>query len=263
MKDLITVIRLELLLFWRGRILWLVALVMIAFGIFNATNARDRPWDLWNPYFFFVITQILTFITGDQIHRDRERCLDGVVWSTPVSTAIYVWGKYLTALIILFSFAGLELLVSLVTDLVVVKIYIYPSPGPWPFMLAWCLFAWIPLMFVAALTLLGITLTRGQRAVSYVVVILVFVSSRFVPDILNIVGSVGNSIDPSWALASRYAGSYMPAAIAQQVVHLAQAIPPDFASVTFFVNRLIFFSLALLLVIATVYSLGRQRQGKV
>ena len=57
-------------------------------------------------------------------------------------------------------------------------------------------------------------------------------------------------------------GHLPDARTAQQVIHLVQAnIPPSFLPTNFLWNRLFFLGLAVLLVLLTVHSVGRQRQG--
>ena len=95
MRDLSTVTRLELTLLLRSRGWWITALIMVGLGVWAAAGAREAPWSAWGNLAIVAMlgTLILTFSTGDQVSRDRERHLDGVLLSTPMSTAAYVWGS--------------------------------------------------------------------------------------------------------------------------------------------------------------------------
>jgi len=271
MKDLWTVTRIELLLFRRGRVSWVIALAVVVWAFFLVVAfMRGNAPAAWVNLSMcsLLLTLILAFTTENQIHRDRERRLAGVIFSMPVSTAIYVCGKYLAALFILLGFAALYLLTTVVLDLLVPGAN-YPPLGPWPYMLSWCWLVVTPLVFAAALTLCSMTLTQGQRVVSNIIVLAIWLVPLLfgggIPDMLNISGNFLNSTDPAQKLGFTFNGASAPsAALAQQVIHLIQtAVPEAHLTATFLLNRLLFLSLAVLLVIVTIQSLQWQRQGHI
>ena len=107
MKDFWTVIHMELLLFRRGRLSWLLAIFMVLWGLFLVSAAiRFTAYNAWFHFgiSYFVLTLLLTFLTGNQIQRDREQRLDSVVWSTPMATGVYVCGKYVATLLLVVGF---------------------------------------------------------------------------------------------------------------------------------------------------------------
>jgi ABC-type transport system involved in multi-copper enzyme maturation permease subunit len=280
MRDLWTVMRLELMLYHRGKAIWIVGLIMAFFGVWAASGIRELPIAAWTNFGIttgFFISLILTFATGDQVHRDRVRRLDGVLLSTPVSTATYVWGKYLAALVILLGLAGIGLIAAILTD----QFYnwqnppgvfgqaLFPPLGPRSYIVIWCWLIVVPIIFGAALVLAGITITRGQRIVAYMCVLVIWITSIIfnnMPDLLDLT---------TFSIYQRYSPNNDPAFIlegnspippdartAQQVIHLVQAnIPPSFLPINFLWNRLFFLALAVLLILLTVHSVGRQRQG--
>jgi ABC-type Na+ efflux pump permease subunit len=282
MRDVWTVMRLELTLFRRGRAIWLVGLIMAFFGVWAASGIRELPFAAWTNFGIttgFFISLILTFATGDQASRDRERRLDGVLLSTPVSTAAYVWGKYLAALVILLGLAGIGFIAAILTD----QFYnwqnspgvfgqaLFPPLGPRSYIVIWCWLVIVPTVFGAALVLAGITITRGQRIVAYMCVLVIWITSLIfnnMPDLLDITTfsiyqRYSPSNDPAFILEGN-SPRHPDAQIAQQVIHLVQAnIPPSFLPISFLWNRLFFLGLALLLILLTVHSVGRQRQGTV
>lgn len=266
MKDFWTVIRMELLLFRRGRTSWLLVIFVIFWGLFLETLLRSTAYEAWGYLSIgsFVLTLILTFLTGNQIQRDREQCLDSVVWSTPMATGVYVCGKYVAALLLVVGFAALQLVTSVAVDRFAPGAY--PPLGPWPYLLSWCWLVLPALVFGSALTLLNITLSRRRIAAAIPVLLiwlLPFVLGGNIPVVLNITGNFLNTTDPAQKLALTFNGPIAPsAAVAQQVVHLVQVyVPQVHLTTTFLINRLLFLSLGVLLILATMWGFRRQRQG--
>ncbi|MDQ2716079.1 MAG: ABC transporter permease [Chloroflexota bacterium] len=268
MKDLWTVIRLELLLFRRGRTYWLIGPLLIFGGILTAGIESTEPWRMWlnEAFLCLLITLILGVTTVNQLQRDNERHIDGVLMSTPVTTNAYVWGKYLAGLLILVGFACLEVLTAMVTDHLVNR-GTYGSLGPWPYLATWGWLTLMTLVFVAALPLFLMTLTRGQRAISYVALLVIWLLPLFlqnVPQVLVVWGGMDEiPTDPAFQVGAHHINdSSIAPALAQQIIHLVQTtIPQADITPTFLWNRLLFISLAVLLVMGTAFSLQRQRQG--
>lgn len=161
MKDFWTVMSMELLLFGRGRATLLLAIFVVFWGVFLVVGAtRFTAYNAWFHFgiSYFVLTLLLTFLTGNQIQRDREQRLDGVVWSTPMATGVYVCGKYVAALLLVVGFAALQLVVSVALDGFAPGNY--PPLGPWPYLLSWCWLVLPGLVFGSASTLFSTTLSR-------------------------------------------------------------------------------------------------------
>lgn len=288
MRDLWTVIRLELTLNHRGKALWIIGLFMAILGINAASGIRAMPNAAWTNFGIseaFLISLVLTLSTGDQINRDRERRLDGVILSTPISTAIYVWGKYLAALAMLLGLSSIYLIVAILVDqfdnwhnppavLAFVSQSMFPPLGPWPYVVIWSLLVIVPIIFGAALVFAGITITRGQRIVAYISVLIIWLSSIFfenMPDLLDITTSsidhryTPPGSDPVFMLELNVWPGHLPDPnVANRVIHLVQAnIPPSYLPISFLWNRLFFLGLAVLLILLTMRSVGKQRQGAV
>jgi ABC-type transport system involved in multi-copper enzyme maturation permease subunit len=283
MRDLWTVMRLELMLYRRGKAIWIVGLIMAFFGVWAASGIREMPDAAWTNFGIttaLFISLILTFATGDQVSRDRERRLDGVLLSTPISTAAYVWGKYLAGLVMLLGLAGIGLIAAILADQFynwqnppgVLGHALFPPLGPQSYIVIWCWLVVVPTIFGAALVLAEITITRGQRIVAYMCVLIIWITSLIfnnMPDLLDMTTySIyqrysPNGPDPAFMLETNAWPGHPPDAhIAQQVIHLVQAnIPPSFLPISFLWNRLFFLALAVLLILLTVHSVGRQRQG--
>lgn len=266
MKDFWTVIRMELLLFRRGRTSWLLVIFAIFWGLFLETLLRSTAYGAWNHLSIgsFVLTLLLTFLTGNQIQRDREQRLDSVVWSTPMATGVYVCGKYIAALLLVVGFAALQLVTTIAMDWFIPAAY--PPLGPWPYLLSWCWLVLPALVFGSALTLFSTTLSRRWIAAAMAVLLiwlLPIVLGGNIPVVLNITGNFLNTTDPAQVLGATFNGPFAPsAALAQQVVHLVQVyVPQAHLTATFLVNRLLFLSLGVLLILATMWGFRRQRQG--
>jgi hypothetical protein len=284
MRDLWTVIRLELTLNRRGKAIWIIGLFMAILAINAASGIRARPGYAWTDFGFveaFAISLILALSTGDQINRDRERRLDGVILSTPISTAIYVWGKYLAALAMLLGLSSIYLIVAILVDQfdnwhnppTVLTFFVSPSMfpplGPWPYIIIWGLLIIVPIIFGAALVFAGITITRGQRIVAYIGVLIVWLPAILyekMPDLLDLTTiSIDRRYSPNGLFDAGSVTGYPPDAnTPNQVIHLVQAhIPPPYLPISFLWNRLFFLGLAVLLILLTMRSVGKQRQGPV
>ena len=184
-----TVMKLELTLIWRNWATWLIALAMIFIGVLAADNNLNQPWGVWGQITFIslFLTLILTFSTGNQVNRDRERRLDGVIFSAPVATPIYVLAKYSAALLSLLGLAVLSLLAAILTDqfyhvpqrVFFLSPVIYPSLGPQVYLLGWLWLLLVPMIFGATFMFACITLTRGKRVVAYIVAFLVWLIPVF------------------------------------------------------------------------------------
>ena len=267
MKDFWTVIRMELLLFRRGRMSWWLAIFVVFWGLFLVVGATH--YTAYNAWFHFsvssfVLTLLLTFLTGNQIQRDREQRLESVVWSTPMATGVYVCGKYVAELLLVVGFAALELVTSVALDGFAPGNY--PPLGPWPYLLSWCWLVLPGLVFGSALALFSTTLSRRWMVATLVVLLiwlLPIVLGGGIPDVLSISGNFLDTTDPAQMLGATFKSSFAPsAAVAQQVVHLVQvSVPQAHLTTTFLINRLLFLSLGVLLVLATIWGFRRQRQG--
>ncbi len=281
-RGLWSVTRLQATLILRGRATWLAGGLMVMLGLYAATWLRQAPWTEWGQINSTALwlTLLLTFGTGDAVARDRERRLDGVLLSTPVSTATYVVGKYLGALIVMCGLAALGLLTAILTDAFVpwhaaspwqsgVLIFgnaFYPSLGARPYLIGWLWLMTTPLLFGAALMLAAITLARGQHLLACVVALLIWAASTFsdaVPSLLDVTAFRLSSRYNLEALSSvNIVGYTAPsAALQRRVAHLAaQAMPPHLPAV-FYWNRLLFVSLSLALVGLTIWLVSRRRRA--
>lgn len=270
MKHFWTVLQMELLLFRRRRMSWFLAIFVVFWGFALVIGAiRFTAYNAWFHFgiSYLVLTLLLTLLTGNQIQRDREQRLDSVVWSTPVATVAYVGGKYLASLLLVISFAMLNLLTSVIADLFLPVTNAYPPLGSWPYLLSWSWLVLPTLVFGATLTLCSTTLSR-QRIVSTIIAVLLWLlpvlSGGALPGVLSITGSFLDAMDPAKALGLTFGSRSAPSAnLAQQVVHLVQVfVPQAHLTPIFLVNRLLFLSLAVLLLIATMWGFRQQRQGR-
>jgi len=267
MKDLLTVIWMELLLFRRGRTIWLLGIFSVLWGLFLVGMIHSQAYYAWVHFVisYFILTLILTLITGSQIQRDREQRLDSVIWSTPIATSVYVCGKYLAMLTVVLGFATLQLLTTMVLDQLVPGAY--PPLGVWPYLLCWCWLVLPTLVFGLGLTLFITTLTQRPFVTSLIVVFIwVFpiISGGTIPQVINITAFT-NAPDPvqDFAFSLTKEQQLNPSTnLAQQIVHLTQAVVPQaHITYTLIINRLLFLSLAVLLFILTIRDFKGQRQG--
>ena len=279
------IMKLEFRLIWSTWVTWLMVLVMLIIGALCASSNRNEPWGSWSDLgaTTFFISLILAFCTGNQINRDREQRLTGIVLSTPVATPGYVCGKYIAGLASLLLLAGSGLLSALLMDrfytdshafLLFAPVF-YPPLGTQPYLIGWAWLALTAIIFGATFMLACITLTRGQRVIAYIAVLLIWVLPRFltqyIPQLLDITAAV---FYPEFSLApashvsgadpltqfliqhpSVFQDSTPPANLVQQVMHLSlTAMPPSsLPPIMFLWNRLFFLGLSLILLILTIY----------
>lgn len=288
MRDLQTVFRLELLLLRRGRGLPIAAVLAALAGVWEATAVRERPWGIWGTLDFgtVLVSLILILSTGDQVNRDRTRRLDGVVFSTPVSTSAYIWGKYLAALVVLIGLALANLAGALLMDafdpwrdpppILQMGHAQFPPLGPWPYLSIWLLLMITPVVFGAAWMLAGATWRRGGRIAASVGALLLWILPAFGigwPHLFD-VSEGGASLlfdgTPLFNLANATMRNishapwvaWSPSAAARIVDAVRTEMPPPVPS-TFVWNRVLFLGAAVLLVVLMSRYVGRQRPGRV
>lgn len=278
------VMKLEFRLIWRNWVTWLIVLVMLAIGALCASSNRNSPWTSWAHLGTtgVFISLILAFCTGNQINRDREQRLAGIVLSTPVATPGYVFGKYIAGLASLLLLAGSGLLSALLMDrfynvqhaFLIFAPAFYPPLGVQPYLIGW---AWLTLpaiTFGATFMLACITLTRGQRAIAFIASLLIWILPLFltqsIPQLLDISAAV---FFPQYSLApashvtgttplrqfliqhpALFLNGPPPANLIQQAMHFSLAeIPPSSTPAMFLWNRLFFLGLSLILLVLTIY----------
>lgn len=294
MKTLWPVTRTELTLLARSRGWWLVAPVSAGLSAWMATEVRQSPPYAWSTMAAntLFLTLLLVLPTGDQATRDQDRRLDGVLLSTPVSTAAYVVGKYLAVVVVLIGLAGVGLMAALLTDrwaelrpsglLGFLGYAVYPPLGPAPYLLGWAWLVLPAILFGAALTLAATTWTGGQRVLAALLVAVVWLLPAFSaawPALLDLpllnqpYDEVGPAIDlleearrgqPAPQLNpdrpfDPYA--FLSPDLAARIVAVVRAeLPPNFPPV-FYANRLTFLGLAAALVSLTTTLVGRRQRG--
>jgi hypothetical protein len=289
-----SVFRLELTLLARGRSWWLVAPVAAALSAWMATEVRQSPPYAWSTIGAnaLFLTLLLVLPTGDQVARDRDSRLDGVLLSTPVPTGAYVAGKYLAALAVLVGLAGVGLGAALLMDrfgamgrpsglLGFLGATAYPPLGPVPYLLGWGWLVLPPLLFGAALTLAAITLARGQRVAAGILVLMLWLLPAFSaswPTLVNLpllnqpYGQVDAAVD---MLAERHRRQPPPrpepgrpfdpyASLSEDFKArvgraVREGMPPPFPPV-FYANRALFLGLAAALVGLTSAAVARRRR---
>jgi len=277
------VMKLEFRLIWRNWITWLLLVVMLIIGALCASNNRNEPWSSWAHLgtTSFFISLILTFCTGNQINRDHARRLDGIVLSTPVATKSYVCGKYLAGLASLLLLSGAGLLSALAMDsfaqgehaVLLFAPAFYPPLGAQPYLIGWVWLTFPAIIFGATFMLACMTLTRGQRAIAYIISILIWVLPLFLtqsmPQLLDITAAVFfpqfalapaghvSGTDPFAQFVNQHPSWNMsappPVNLVQPIMHLSLAgTPPSPTPSLFLWNRLFFLGLSLLLLVLTI-----------
>ncbi len=282
MRDLRAVIRLELLLLLRGRGLPIAAALVAFTGAWEAAGIREQPWGAWSTLTAggVLVSLILVMGTGDQIVRDRTRRLEGVVLSTPVSTAAYVWGKYLAALVVLVGLAVVNLVGAVLMDRfdswsdppAVFGHVRFPPLGPTPYVDIWLLLMVIPVIFGAAWMLTTTTFRFGSRIAALTSVLVLWILPAFGsgwPQLLDVAEGRFNGLfdsGPSSKLAMATAigvfqDRWGPSAGGRVVALVRAMLPPPLPPV-FIWNRAFFLGATVLLLVLTTWSVGQRRRGR-
>ena len=285
------VMKLEFRLIWSNWVTWLMVLVMLIIGALCASSTRNSPWSSWAHLGItsFFMTLILVFCTGNQINRDREQRLTGIVLSTPIATPAYVLGKYIAGLASLLLLAGSGLLSALLMDrfynaqhaFLIFAPAFYPSLGTQPYLIGWTWLVLTAIIFGATFMLACMTLTRGQRAIAYIAVLLIWVLPMFltqsIPQMLDITAAVFfpqyslapaspvSGTDPFAQFVNQHPSWNMdaspPANLVQPIMHLSLAgTPPSSTPTMFLWNRLFFLGLSLVLLVLTIYGTHLMRR---
>lgn len=287
MKRLWTVLRFELLLYWRGWPGWGIALIAALLGWIIAPIVNLEGPFLWEILClcFGFLTLMLALTTGSQIQHDREHRLDGIIMSTAVATGSFVLGKYLAGLLTVLFYAAITLLALVITSGGTIGAgYFSPPLGSAVIMQVWLMLVPVSLLFVSALMQFGISLVRGKRVLIFVIVLLIWILPLTIggkyPDVLNL-------STPSFLILSGEQGTqagfpriesvkefYLPKLSengtlhftredGRELVHLYQTVfISEHMNSFFLLNRAFFLGLTILLLIITVYCVNRQRQGQ-
>ena len=283
MRDMWTIMRLEIRLLFRGRGVWVAAIALAALGAWMATGIREQPWGAWGTMTFTGVlsTLLLTLSTGSAVQRDRDWRTSDIVLSAPVSETAYVLGKYLAALALLLALSLVELGAAILTDHfdtwrdppAILGHSHYPALGPLPFVAAW---AWLivtlivtPIVFGSALTLAEITLTRGQRALAYTSVIILWVVPMVLsnfgwPLLLDLTGArVLYEIPASGSLDAFQLSSsdHISPAVREAIMRLIRGDLPPTMPALFIWSRALFLALAAALVGLTIWGVAHHRRG--
>jgi hypothetical protein len=267
MRNLWLVTTTEWRLQLRGKARWFLAAFVAVSGVYfflQADLSHAHANNFWPNmgFAYLFLTFGLVFTTGDQLQRDRECRVDGIILSTPIATATYVGGKYLASCLLLLGLALLNLLITIAAD-VLAPVSGGAIIGPGPYVATWCVLALVPLLFGAAFTLLITTLTRGQRVVTGLLLFLLWLGPLFIElttgrsfalvDVLNVTG---------WLPLSTDAAELARDASPSQAVQLVQThIPWDHLMSTLWLNRASFLLLAVLCFAGAIASLHSQRRG--
>lgn len=283
MGTLWVVARVEVVLLLRGRGLWLAGVVLAALGVLVGASARQTPWEAWSYIGFTTAasTLLLAFVSGDQIRRDRDQRLDGVLLSTRAPTAAYVVGKYLAALAALLGLAGVGLAAALLADRLVRADF--PPLGGGPHLVGWGLLVVVPLAFGAALALAAITLLPGGRTAAAFGILACWLLPVVVagwPVLLDVTGAgsaplrrlgIDREVARLVSEEVRRAGllppgegqaGRLPAAVKARLAGRARAgLPPRYPA-DFWWNRAFFLGASAALVALTTYGVERRRRGR-
>lgn len=193
--------RQEFLLLVRGWVIWVIGGIIALLGILEALGARASPLGIWENVLgnTFLVALLLTLASAEQAYMEHEFQVERLIWSTPVGTMTYFCGKYLSSLSIFLGFILLHLLLAVLVDQFYPTIpalsgmlgAAYPGLGAKAYLIwsVWYILA--PTLFGTALAFAVTTITRGQRVISHVLAVILWLTAYFggLPVWLDVVGN--------------------------------------------------------------------------
>jgi ABC-type transport system involved in multi-copper enzyme maturation permease subunit len=201
---LLAVVGWELRRFWASRLFWLQALLFVSLillvlrlehndnGIttstftFNGSVAITSPWGLLEQLpsgLLLLLGLLLPFVNADRVSRDLSRRTHELLMTTPLPTWAYVWGRYLTgllmslglALLLLAAILGLGWLGHLTNST-------YPSPELGPVLLLWVGMVVTATILVSSLSFaLGTVFVQLSTLVKVVIMMAWFIAALMLP----------------------------------------------------------------------------------
>lgn len=254
------VMRQEFLLLVRGRVIWVIGSIIALLGVMEALGARTYLLGIWNNVLTntFLVTLLLTLASGEQAYMDHECGMEHLIWSTPVDTLIYLCGKYLSCISVALGFIFSHLLLAIIFD----QFYpalpalpgmlgaMYPGLGAEAYLIWSIWYILAPTLFGTALAFAITTITRGQRVISHVLAVILWLSAYLggLPVWLDVVGSsffTSNTKLPGLNAATMLLASLGPhphptlAQRRQMVSQIRLDLPPTFLPWSFAQSRLL------------------------
>jgi hypothetical protein len=275
--------RQEFLLLARSWVIWVIGGIIVLLGIMEALGARAYPLSIWNSVLTntFLVTLLLTLASGEQAYMDHECQVEYLIWSTPVGTMAYLCGKYLCCLGISLGFILLHFMLAILAD----QFYpalpglpgmlgaAYPGLGAEAYLIwsVWYILA--PTLFGTALAFAVTTIARGQRIVSHVLAVILWLSAYFggLPVWLDMVGRsffTANTRMPGlnaaiMLLASLGLHPHPTSGQRRQMISLIRLdLPPTFLPWSFAQSRFLLVGIGIVLLCLTVL-LARYRRTNV
>lgn len=192
--------RQEFRLLARSWVIWAIGGIIALLGIIEALGARASPLGIWDNALAntFLVTLLLTVISGEQAYVEHEFQVEHLIWSTPAGAMAYLGGKYLSSLSLALGLIFLHLLLAILVDQFYPAIpalpgllgAAYPGLGPEAYLIwsVWYILA--PTLFGTALAFATTTITQGQRIISHVLALILWLSaySGGLPVWLDVVG---------------------------------------------------------------------------
>ncbi|HEU5199970.1 MAG TPA: ABC transporter permease, partial [Ktedonobacterales bacterium] len=219
---------------------------------------------------------LLPFINADGVTRDWQRRTHELLMTTSVPSRTYVWGRYLTSLLISLGLAVLMLAGILIMDLLR---HLAISTDPLP-PIGKVLILWVGMIVPATILLssasfaLGTLLPRQSMLVKIVILLAWFIGVVFLPPFLARSGAPPawySSWDPTSAATasallvpydSNFISQFQTATSAEQAQHILLTVENTLYSVgPWFVPHLIEALLSLLLVVLAAYTFQRFRNA--
>ncbi len=199
-KALVCAFRWEMLLFVRGRIGWILAVGMLVSGVGEGISIRLLPIQFWTDVSISVLltTLLITLAIGEIAQQGNEYQGAKLIWSTPIGTTSYLWGKYLCLLTIALGFSLEQGTVAILTDWIFVWHWpplmyghvAFQSLGIAAYIDLWWKYMLWPMLLGTSLAYSLITILKGQQIIVYLAVIILWITSynQVLPGWLDVLG---------------------------------------------------------------------------
>ncbi|HLI69717.1 MAG TPA: hypothetical protein VKV19_08150 [Ktedonobacteraceae bacterium] len=281
----------EVILLLRSRLLWPIGLLMAFFGLWEAIGIRGLPTGMWTNFVLsslWFVTLILTFWAGGQAEQAQARRVNNMIWSTPISSWTYIWGRFMGMLLVAFGFTLIYVCAAILTDqfwnvptaLPVIGQASFPPLGAFPYIIFWIWLVLVPTIFGVAFAISLVTLLRGKKIAVYIGALLLWIplflgigSSLYGPFEITAANFFAPSAPNPYenqhffdlnhqAEVSLHTRPYiLSPELGRKVMDILRAeIPPTFLGWDFVENRIFFLILSIALLCLAAYIMERRRQ---
>jgi len=127
---------------------------------------------------------VVPFLTADAVARDQKQRVHEILMTTPISSATYVWGRFLAAMAATLTAAVVMVLAATAANLVIhISTGTYPEPALGSLIISWSVLVLPAAVLLGAVSFAGATLFPRLAMAIKLGVVLIWVGLDIVVDI--------------------------------------------------------------------------------